>query len=105
VLEYTQRENNLRGGLTFMSVKITPLGDRVVAEAIEQESKTASGIYLPDNAKEKPVMAKVIAVGKNVKNVKVADKILYKEYSTTEVKMDGKEYILVKEEDILATVK
>lgn len=88
-----------------MSVKITPLGDRVVAEAIEQESKTASGIYLPDNAKEKPVMAKVIAVGKNVKNVKVADKILYKEYSTTEVKMDGKEYILVKEEDILATVK
>jgi chaperonin GroES len=105
VLEYTQRENNLRGGLTFMSVKITPLGDRVVAEAIEQESKTASGIYLPDNAKEKPVMAKVMAVGKNVKNVKVADKILYKEYSTTEVKMDGKEYILVKEEDILATVK
>jgi chaperonin GroES len=105
VLEYTKRGNNLREGLTYMSVKITPLGDRVVAEAIEQESKTASGIYLPDNAKEKPVMAKVIAVGKNVKNVKVADKILYKEYSTTEVKMDGKEYILVKEEDILATVK
>lgn len=88
-----------------MAVKINPLADRLVAEPIEQESKTASGIYLPDNAKEKPVMAKVLAVGKDVKNLKVNDKILYKEFSTTEVKIDGTEYILLKEEDVLATVK
>lgn len=88
-----------------MSVKITPLADRVVGQPVEAEAKTASGLYLPDNAKEKPVMAKVVAVGKDVKQVKVNDKILYKEYSTTDVKVDGKDYILVKEEDILATVK
>lgn len=88
-----------------MAANITPLADRLVAEPIEQESKTASGIYLPENAKEKPVTARVLAVGKDVKNVKVKDKILYKEFSTTEVKIDGKEYILLKEEDVLATVK
>jgi chaperonin GroES len=88
-----------------MSVKINPLAAWVVAQPVEKEAKTASGIYLPDNAKEKPVMAKVQAVGKDVKSVKVGDSILYKEYSTTEVKMEGNEYILVKEEDILATVK
>lgn len=88
-----------------MSVKITPLADRVVAEPVETQNKTASGIYLPDGAKEKPVMAKVVAVGKDVKNLKEGDKILYKEYSTTEVKIDGTEYILVKEEDVLAIVK
>lgn len=88
-----------------MAVKITPLADRLVAEPIEQEAKTASGLYLTESAKEKPVMAKVVAVGKDVKNVKVNDKILYKEFSTTEVKVDGSEYILLKEEDVLATVK
>lgn len=88
-----------------MSGKINPLAEWVVAEPMEKQAKTASGIYLPDNAKEKPVSAKVTAVGKSVKNVKVGDKILYKEYSTTEVKLDGSEYILVKEEDVLATVK
>lgn len=88
-----------------MSGKINPLAEWVVAEQVEQQTKTASGIYLPDNAKEKPVMAKVVATGKDVKSVKTGDKILYKEYSTTEVKLDGTEYILVKEEDILATVK
>ena len=88
-----------------MAINITPLGDRVVAEPVEQEAKTASGIYLPENAKEKSVMAKVVALGKDVKNVKKGDKVLYKEFSTTEVKMEGKEYIIVKEGDILAVVK
>lgn len=88
-----------------MSVTINPLAEWVVAAPVEKQAKTASGIYLPDNAKEKPVMAKVLAIGAKVKSVKVNDQILYKEYSTTEVKMDGTEYILVKEEDILATVK
>ncbi len=87
-----------------MSSPITPLGDRVVAVREQAAEKTASGLYLPDNAKEKPVLAKVVAIGKDVKLVKANDKILYKEYSTTEIKIDGTEYLIVKEEDILGTV-
>jgi chaperonin GroES len=88
-----------------MSVPINPLGDNVVAEAEAAQTKTASGLYLPDSAAEKPKIAKVVAVGKTVKEIKTGDRILYKGYSTNDVKVDGKEYILVKEEDILATVK
>ena len=87
-----------------MSTPIKPLGDRVVAVREEAKTQTASGIYLPDSSKEKPVMAEVKAVGTEVKNVKVGDKIIYKEYSTTELKIDNVEYLIVKEEDILATV-
>ena len=87
-----------------MSTPIKPLADRVVAVREEAQTKTASGLYLPDNAKEKPVVAVVEAVGLDVKSVKKGDKILYKEYSTTEIKVDGTEYLIVKEEDILATV-
>ncbi len=89
-----------------MSTPIKPLADRVVAVKEEAQNKTASGLYLPDNAKEKPVVAKVEAVGPDVKNVKKGDKIVYKEYgaSTTELKIDGAEYLIVKEEDILATL-
>ncbi len=87
-----------------MSTPIKPLADRVVATRVEAAEKTASGLYLPDNAKEKPVMAEVQAIGPDVKSVKKGDKILYKEYSTTEIKIDGTEYLIVKEEDILATV-
>ena len=88
-----------------MGSPIKPLGDRVVAMREEAQEKTASGLYLPDNAKEKPVLAKVEAIGSDVKNIKVGDKILYKEYSTTEIKIDGTEYLIVKEEDVLGTVK
>lgn len=84
---------------------LNPLADWVVAEQEEAVTKTASGIYLPDKAAEKPKIAKVSKVGKNVKEIKTGDRIVYKSYSTTEVKVDDKEYILVKEEDILATVK
>ncbi len=87
-----------------MSAPIKPLADRVVAVREEVDSKTASGLYLPDNAKEKPVVAKVEAVGPEVKNIKKGDRIVYKEYSTTELKLDGKEYLIVKEEDVLATL-
>ena len=87
-----------------MSSPITPLGDRVVAIREEAQTKTASGLYLPDNAKEKPVLAKIVATGKDVKSVKLNQKILYKEYSTTEIKIDGAEYLIVKEEDILGTI-
>ncbi len=87
-----------------MSAPIKPLADRVVALREEVQAKTTSGIYLPDNVKEKPVIAKVVAVGPDVKNLKVGDRIVYKEYSTTELKVDGVEYLIVKEEDVLATV-
>ena len=87
-----------------MSTPIKPLADRVVAVREKAASKTASGIYLPDGAKEKPVMATVEAVGPDVKGIKIGDRILYKEYSTTEIKIDGVEYLIVKEEDVLATV-
>lgn len=84
---------------------LNPLNEWVVAEAEEAVTKTASGLYLPDKAAEKPKVAKVLKVGKDVKEIKVGDRIVYKSYSTTEVKVEDKEYILVKEEDILATVK
>ncbi len=88
-----------------MSVKIQPLADYVVASQEEAETKTASGLYLPDKAQEKPKIAKVLAVGKDAKQLKVGDRIIYKTYSTTEVKVGADEYILIKEEDVLATVK
>jgi chaperonin GroES len=81
------------------------MADYVVAQAEEPATKTASGLYLPDNAQEKPKVAKVLAVGADVKQVKVNDRIIYKSYSTTDVKLGKEEYILVKEEDVLATVK
>lgn len=87
-----------------MSTPLKPLADRVVAVAEEVKNQTASGLYLPDNAKEKSKVAKVVAVGNDVKTVTKSDRIIYKEYSTTEVKIEGTEYIILKEEDILATL-
>lgn len=88
-----------------MSVPIQPLADYVVAQQEAAEERTASGLYLMEKSQEKPKVAKVLAVGKSVKEVKVGDKIVYKSYSTTEVKIGKDEYFLVKEEDVLATVK
>lgn len=87
-----------------MSVPIQPLADFVVAQAEKAETKTASGLYLPDKAQEKPKTSKVVAVGKDVKQIKVGDRILYKAYSATDTKIENVEYIIVKEEDILAIV-
>lgn len=88
-----------------MSTPLQPLGDYVVAQAEEAETKTASGLYLPDKAQEKPKTAKVVATGPAVRQVKAGDRIVYKSYSTTDVKIGKDEYVLVKEEDVLATVK
>jgi chaperonin GroES len=88
-----------------MSTNIQPLADYVVAQAEEAESKTVSGLYLPDNAKEKPKTAKVVAVGPDAKQVKVGDRIIMKAYTSTDIKVGKDEFMLVKEEDILATVK
>jgi len=85
-----------------MSVPIKPLKDRIVVIREEPQTKTASGLYLPDAAKEKQAVAKVLAVGKEAKEIKVGDKVIYKEYSATSVKVDGKEYLIVSEEDVLA---
>ena len=87
-----------------MSSPIKPLADRVVAVREKAQEKTASGLYLPDSSKEKPVVAEVVAVGPDAKAVKKGDKIVYKEYSTTELKINDVEYLIVKEDDILATV-
>jgi len=87
-----------------MSVPVKPLKDRIVAVKEEPQTKTASGLYLPEAAKEKPAEAKVVAVGKDVAEVKVGDKIIFKEYSHTIVKVEKQEYLIVNEEDVLATV-
>ncbi|MBP7821149.1 co-chaperone GroES [Candidatus Saccharibacteria bacterium] len=88
-----------------MSSPITPMADNVVAQLEEASNQTASGLYLPDNATEKPKTAKVVAVGKKVTDVNVGDRIIYKSYSSTDIKLDGQDYLIVKAEDILATVK
>lgn len=97
-----------------MAVPIKPLSDYVVAEAEAAATKTASGLYIPDNATEKPKTAKVVAVGPGKvgddneripMTLKVGDRIVYKGYSTTDVKVGDKEYIIVREDDVLATVK
>ncbi|MBQ1373430.1 co-chaperone GroES [Candidatus Saccharibacteria bacterium] len=82
---------------------LTPLKDRVVAIIEKPLEKTKSGILLGE-AKEKPAYAVVESVGPEVKSVKKGDKIVYKEYSTTEIKVDDTDYIILKEEDILATM-
>ncbi len=86
-------------------MNLQPLADRIVMEQLDAEEKTASGIVLPDSAKEKPKMAKVLAVGKEVKEVKAGDTVLYKSYGPDDVKVDGKDYLIGKEEDLLAVVK
>lgn len=88
-----------------MSTPLQPLGDNIIAQIEEAEKKTASGLYLPDKSTEKPKIAVVLSVGKDVKQVKVKDRIVYKSYSTTDIKVGSEEFVIVKEEDVLATVK
>ena len=85
--------------------KIQPLGDRIVAQAVEASDKTESGFYLPQDAQEKPQMAKVVEVGKDVSEVKKNDTVVYPKFGTTEVTIDGSEYMIIKEEDVLGIIK
>ena len=91
-----------------MKLNIKPLADRVLLEPMEAETKTASGIIIPDNAKEKPQNATVVAVGIGTKDnpmtVKVGDTVLYGKYSGTELKFEGKDYLIMSEKDILAII-
>lgn len=83
---------------------LKPLKDRVVAKVEKPAGKTASGLLLPSDSKEKPSFAVVTAVGPDVKSIKKGDKILYKEYSTTSVKVDDEDFLILDEKDILATL-
>ena len=96
------------------SLKLRPLGDRVWIEPIEREETTASGIILPETAKEKPQEGKILAVGAGNRNedgerqpldVKVGDRVLFAKYAGTEVKHDGTKYLIMRESDLLAIVK
>ena len=97
-----------------MATNVAPLGDKILVKRLEAEAKTAGGIVLPDNAKEKPKEGKVIALGsgrlldeggRGTFQVKKGDRILFASYAGTEVKVDGEEYLLMPEEDVLAIVK
>jgi len=92
-----------------MSVNFKPLADRVLVEPTAAETKTASGIIIPDTAKEKPQEGTVVAVGNGKKDepmsVKVGDKVLYGKYSGTELKLDGKDYLIVRESDLLGVIE
>jgi chaperonin GroES len=94
-------------------MKIVPLNDKIVVERVEADEKTAGGIILPDTAKEKPKQGKVISVGEGKPldsgkrapfQVKVGDRVLFSSYSGNEVTLDGKEYLIMTEDDILAVV-
>tara|TARA_B100000575_G_scaffold223632_1_gene184114 strand:+ start:509 stop:784 length:276 start_codon:yes stop_codon:yes gene_type:complete len=91
-----------------MKMKIKPLADRVLVEPAQAESTTASGIIIPDTAQEKPQKGTITAVGSGKKDeamtVKVGDTILYGKYSGTELKFEGKEYLIMRESDILAII-
>jgi chaperonin GroES len=84
-----------------MSVKFKPLKDRVFVSYTEELERTAGGLYIPDSAKEKPQSGKVEAVGDEVKSLKVGDKILFDKYSGSKISIDNKDYLIIKEEDIL----
>jgi len=88
-----------------MSVNLHPLADYIVAQGDVANERTASGIYLPTNAQEKPTTATVLAIGPDVKAVKKGDRIVYRDFGPTKVKVEKNDYILVKEEDVLATIK
>ncbi|HEX2228968.1 MAG TPA: co-chaperone GroES [Candidatus Binatia bacterium] len=96
-----------------MAVKFRPLHDRVIVKRIQEEEKSAGGIIIPDTAKEKPQEGKVIAVGPGKQDdgkviplgVKAGDKILFGKYSGTEIKLDGEEHLIMREDDILGVIE
>lgn len=96
-----------------MSISFKPLGDRIVIEVTNKPEKTAGGIYLPDSAKEKPMEGTVVAVGKGARDsqgnlipmeLKAKDKVVFGKWAGTEVKIDGKEYLIMKESDVMGVL-
>jgi chaperonin GroES len=112
--KHKKQPNRESEPMSDIAKKIRPLNDRVVVKRIEAEEKTKSGIIIPDNAKEKPQQAEVLAVGpgrwdedgeKRIKpDVKVGDKVLFGKWSATEVKIDGEELLVLEEKDIIAVM-
>jgi chaperonin GroES len=92
----------------IMALNIKPLSDRVLIEPVAAETQTASGIFIPDTAKEKPQKGTVVAVGNGNKDhemtVKIGDTVLYGKYAGTELKLEGKDYLMMREDDILAII-
>ena len=95
-------------------MNIRPLHDRIIVERVEEETKTAGGLIIPDTAKEKPQQGKVIAAGKGKvtedgkllgMDVKVGDRILFGKYAGTEIKVEGKEYLMMREDDVLGVIE
>jgi chaperonin GroES len=93
-------------------MSIRPLQDRIIIKRVREEEKTKGGIIIPDTAKEKPVEGKVIAVGKgaiqkdgSVREVKVGDTVLFAKYGGSEIKVDGEDHLIIREEDVLAVVE
>lgn len=95
-------------------MNIRPLHDRIIVERLEEETKTAGGLIIPDTAKEKPQQGKVVAVGKGKvtedgkvlgMDVKVGDRILFGKYAGTDIKIEGKEYLMMREDDVLGVVE
>ena len=95
-------------------MKLRPLQDRIIVKRLEEESKTAGGIFIPETAKEKPQRGEVIAVGNGKKtedgkilpiDVKAGDKVLFGKYAGTEIKVDGEEYLIMREDDILGIIE
>jgi|TARA_B100001939_G_scaffold154011_1_gene133056 chaperonin GroES len=92
-----------------MSINVKPLADRVIIEPAAAEEKTAGGIIIPDTAKEKPKQGKIVAAGNGKKDepltVKAGDTVLYGQYSGTEIKIEGSDYLIMRESDIFAIVE
>jgi chaperonin GroES len=95
-------------------MNIRPLHDRILVKRVDEESKTAGGLFIPDTAKEKPIKAHVVAVGAGKRDkegklhaldVKAGDTVLFSKYSGTEVKIDGEEHLIMREDDILAVIE
>ena len=95
-------------------MKLRPLQDRILVKRIEEEAKTAGGIYIPDTAKEKPVMGEIVSVGNGKKtedgkvipvDVKAGDKVLFGKYAGTEVKVENGDYLIMREDDILGIIE
>lgn len=95
-------------------MNLRPLQDRIIVKRMEEEQKTAGGLYIPETAKEKPQRGEIVAVGNGKKtedgkvlplDVKVGDKVLFGKYAGTEIKVDGEEYLMMREDDLLAVVE
>jgi len=112
--QHTESHLNLKGRKEKKKMNLRPLQDRIIVKRVEEEGKTAGGIFIPETAKEKPQQGEVVAVGKGKltedgkvipMDVKVGDKVLFGKYAGSEVKLDGVDYLIMREDDILGVLE